>query len=134
MEHLEEIKKWGEMSPGILALVRIGAARSNILRFLVVVEDHLHFIRKIEWIGNFGSVNKFHVRTISDNFHSMTVLYDGGGRATFLFLEPSDSSQLLTHQVSGFLEKGSQILVDKIGHGDIFLNYKKIRHFKYLLH
>lgn len=95
------------MSPEILALISIRTNHCDMLRFFVVVDDHLHFIRKIEWIGNFGSVNKFQVKEISDNFHSMSILYDRGGRATFLFLEDRDPVEPPSDQARGYLGKGS---------------------------
>jgi len=51
------------MSPEILTLIWIRTTRCYVLRYFVVVDDHLHFIRKIGWIGNFGPVNNFHVRS-----------------------------------------------------------------------
>lgn len=105
MELIEKIQKWGEMSPEILTLIRIRTIRCYVLRYFVVVDDHLHFIRKIGWIGNFGPVNNFHVKEISDNFHYMSILYDSGGRATFLFLENRGPVEPPTYLVRDILVK-----------------------------
>jgi hypothetical protein len=117
---LEKIEKWAEISPEVLLLKKIDPYPSDTIRFVVVVSDHLSFIRNIDWIGKFGSVSKFKAQEISDNFHSMSVFYEHGSKATFAFLEHNNPNQSPENQLNIYIEKESKLKVGRFGSENLF--------------